>query len=366
MLEDRILFPSTLNEAIQACVRLDKGQSLILFFEQISLSNDIPQITWLRKKLPRIYLILLSRELTAEEKILYLKSGVNDTMFPDVDRETLTKGLALIGNRSHQIFSRKESRNELSRFKLPLWKRIFDLVFSGLAILFLSPVFLLIAIAIRLESKGPVVYKSKRVGSNYDIFDFFKFRSMFTGADKQLKEYSSLNQYQETAEDLTTEQASLETADLFAGGDEVILVSDDFVIPEQVYMNKKTNEQKNSFVKLENDPRITKVGRFIRKYSLDELPQLFNIFKGDMSVVGNRPLPLYESELLTSDEYIDRFMGPAGLTGIWQVEKRGSSGKLSAEERKQLDIKYARTFSLMLDIRIIFKTFTAFIQKEDV
>lgn len=115
---------------------------------------------------------------------------------------------------------------------------------------------------------------------------------------------------------------------------------------------------------MENDPRITKVGRIIRKYSIDELPQLVNILKGDMSIVGNRPLPLYEAELLTSDEYIDRFMGPAGLTGLWQVEKRGSSGKLSADERKQLDIKYAQTFSFLLDMEIILRTFTAFIQKK--
>ena len=85
-----------------------------------------------------------------------------------------------------------------------------------------------------------------------------------------------------------------------------------------------------------------------------------------MSVVGNRPLPLYEAEQLTSDNYIDRFLAPAGLTGMWQVEKRGESGKLSAEERKQLDITYAKNFSLLLDIKIIFKTFTAFIQKENV
>ena len=85
-----------------------------------------------------------------------------------------------------------------------------------------------------------------------------------------------------------------------------------------------------------------------------------------MSVVGNRPLPLYEAELLTSDEYVQRFMAPAGLTGLWQVEKRGSAGKMSAEERKQLDIKYAKDFSFHMDMMIIIRTFTAFIQKEDV
>ena len=137
----------------------------------------------------------------------------------------------------------------------------------------------------------------------------------------------------------------------------------------QEIFNNFTKEQKEEFYKnfkLENDPRVTKIGDFLRRTSIDELPQLFNILKGDMSIVGNRPLPLYEAELLTSDEHIDRFMGPAGLTGLWQVEKRGEAGKLSAEERKQLDIKYAKTFSFWLDIKIILKTVTAFIQKENV
>ena len=191
---------------------------------------------------------------------------------------------------------------------------------------------------------------------------------MYVNADKHLKDFNNLNQYQDDEEDDLSDIILPEGDEnlLFGDDDSIVLISDDFVISEESYIHQKEKEQKNSFVKLENDPRITKIGRFIRKYSIDELPQLFNILKGDMSIVGNRPLPLYEAELLTSDEYIDRFMAPAGLTGLWQVEKRGDSGKLSAEERKLLDIKYAKNFSLFMDIKIILKTVTAFVQKENV
>ena len=249
------------------------------------------------------------------------------------------------------------------------------MLFSPLSILILSPVFILTAISIKLESKGPIWYKSKRVGTNYKVFDFLKFRSMYTGADSRLKDLNDKNQYASDEEEAEEQiiQLNEETEEmLLAGGglsvsdDEIMLVSDDYVISEEEFNHKKETEKQNAFVKIENDPRITKVGRFIRKYSIDELPQLFNILKGDMSVVGNRPLPLYEAEKLTGDEYIDRFIAPAGLTGLWQVEKRGDAGKLSAEERKQLDIQYGRTYSFKTDMKIILKTLTAFIQKENV
>ena len=155
-------------------------------------------------------------------------------------------------------------------------------------------------------------------------------------------------------------------SEMLISDEEVMLIGDDYVVSEADFNHQKEDEINNAFVKIENDPRVTRVGRFIRKYSIDELPQLINILKGDMSIVGNRPLPLYEAEKLTQDNSIDRFMAPAGLTGLWQVEDRGKGGKMSAEERKMLDIKYGQTYSFMLDMKIIFKTLTAFIQKENV
>ena len=353
------------SKAIKAVDKIREKYDIALFFEQVDLSKDIADIRYMRKKYPGLYMVLVMDSLSKEEAAQYLKAGINNTIKFEMTREALTDLSTFLKRRKEQkIKDLQLKAQNIKAFRLPLWKRIFDILFSGMAILCLSPLLIFTALAIRLESKGAVIYKSKRVGSNYQIFDFLKFRSMYTDADKHLKDFNALNQYQQEEE----EEPDIwgEDIDTDMNEEEILLVSDDFVISEEDYIHKKSKEKSNAFVKLENDPRITKIGRFIRKYSIDELPQLFNILKGDMSIVGNRPLPLYEAELLTSDEHIDRFIGPAGLTGLWQVEKRGEAGKLSAEERKQLDITYAKTFSFWLDIKIILKTVTAFIQKENV
>ena len=355
----------TYAKATKIIDKIREKYDIIILFEQTDIQKDILDIEYLRKKYPGIYMVLVMDSLTKEESLQYLKDGINNTIPFEAPQEAIESLINFQKRRKQQKIKDIQKKGEnIQTFKLPVWKRCFDIVSSGFALIILSPLLIITAIAIRMESKGAVIYKSKRVGSNYQIFDFLKFRSMYTNADKHLKDYNSLNQYQTDSieEDIIWE----ETPDFEENENEIVLISDDFVISEEAYINKKTQEQKNAFVKLENDPRITRIGRIIRKYSIDELPQLINILKGDMSVVGNRPLPLYEAELLTSDEYIDRFMAPAGLTGLWQVEKRGNSGKMSADERKQLDIKYAKTFSFWLDMKIILKTVTAFIQKENV
>lgn len=251
-------------------------------------------------------------------------------------------------------------KTQFYEFKLPLWKRLFDIVVSLTAIIILLPLMLITAIAIRIESRGKVFYSSKRVGSAYRIFDFYKFRSMYSGADRRVHELSEkLNQYSQELPKSTYD----ESIELISHS--TILVADQVQISEAEYIKQQHVKSEQAFIKLQSDPRVTRVGRIIRKYSIDELPQLFNILKGDMSIVGNRPLPLYEAEKLTTDEYIERFMAPAGLTGLWQVQRRGEY-KMSPSERKTLDTEYARKFSFMLDMKIIFKTFTSFIQKEDV
>lgn len=351
--------------------QIDKGKDGILFFEKENVRKDSVFINYVRKEAPMVYVVLIAESVNLSERREYLSCGVVNTVLPNPDEKQLIKGLSILSRRQMQFFNHKinsepEKQNNYSlmTFNLPLWKRLFDIFFALCAIMALSPVLIITSIAIRLESKGPIIYKAKRAGTNYHIFDFLKFRSMYTGADKHLKDFSSLNQYTQKADKAEdTQRFLVEDSVIF---NDNMLFGDDDILTEDEHQNKRSQEQDDSFVKLENDPRITKVGRIIRKYSIDELPQLFNVLKGDMSIVGNRPLPLYEAELLTKDEYIDRFMAPAGLTGLWQVEKRGGAGKMSSEERKMLDIKYARNFSFLMDINIIIRTITAFIQKENV
>ena len=320
---------ATCDKAIKIIDKIREKFDIIILYEQTNTQTDIKDIESLRKKYPGIYMVLVMDSLTQQESLQYLKAGINNTIPFESPQEAIDSLISFQKRRKQQKIKDLQKRGEnIQTFRLPLWKRCFDILFSVTALLGLSPLLIITAIAIRLESKGAIIYKSKRVGSNYQIFDFLKFRSMYTNADKHLKDFNSLNQYQ-TEEETTEDIIWGEIPELSENEDGIVLISDDFVISEEAYINKRSHEQENAFVKLENDPRITRVGRFIRKYSIDELPQLINILKGDMSIVGNRPLPLYEAELLTSDEYIDRFMAPAGLTGLWQVEKRGDSGKMS-------------------------------------
>jgi lipopolysaccharide/colanic/teichoic acid biosynthesis glycosyltransferase len=119
------------------------------------------------------------------------------------------------------------------------------------------------------------------------------------------------------------------------------------------------------FYKIQNDPRVTRFGKFLRNSSLDELPQLFNVLKGDMSLVGNRPLPLYEAAALTTNECVERFNATAGITGLWQVKKRGKA-EMSVDERIKLDITYARKENLVYDLWIMLCTPAALLQKSSV
>ena len=311
-----VQYTTNYKETASACAPHVRNEHFIVFYEQSVQAEDITAITYIKKRNKNVYIILLTHQLTLDDRKMYQKCGINDTVDANASITELNKKIQFIADREGMLFDDAPSKHRILRFKIPLWKRLFDIFFSLLAIILLSPVFILTAIAIRLESKGPIIFKSKRVGTNYTVFNFLKFRSMYADAEQRLKEVAKEagNQYAEKEEEKEEEKdhQSVITAplgeeaemmmmdmgmesDMMISDDEVMLVGDDFVVAESDFNKEKEEENNNAFVKIENDPRITKVGKFIRKYSIDELPQLFNILKGDMSIVGNRPLPLYEA-----------------------------------------------------------------------
>ncbi|MCP4915479.1 MAG: sugar transferase [Proteobacteria bacterium] len=206
---------------------------------------------------------------------------------------------------------------DLARLRYPTaaeyTKRAFDLMAVVLGGLVLLPIFLLTALAIRLDSAGPVLFAAPRVGQGGRTFPFFKFRSMFHGAD-----------------DVKAELA-------------------------------EQNEADGPLFKITDDPRITRVGHFIRKYSLDEFPQFWNVIRGDMNLVGPRPLPVKDLEGIEDDPEIAywfelRHQVPPGITGLWQVKGRSDLG---FREMVRLDIHYVQNWSVWLDLKILLATVPA-------
>ena len=260
---------SSSNKAAKVIDSIRERYNTSILYEQNEPLKDSQDISFLHKRFPRVYIILITPGLQTESRKVYLQAGVNNTLPPQADEESIrqmTKFLQLRKEHKLQEFSQSH-RKIFNTFHLPMWKRIFDILFACAVLIVLSPLLIATAIAIRMESKGKVIYKSQRVGSNYQIFNFLKFRSMYTNADKRLKELNALNQYR-IEETLTDEQPDIRFDDLTGTSEEEasLLISDDFVITEEDFLKKKAQEKQNTFIKIENDPRVTRVGRFIRKY----------------------------------------------------------------------------------------------------
>ncbi|REG89754.1 sugar transferase [Winogradskyella sediminis] len=328
--------------------------------EEYNLSS-IPFVLLLEEHSPKIY---------SEA----FKAGVNDYF---VMKSTSIEQIIL---RTRQLAHQNKetavphSTSKPATYKFPISKRIFDITIASFILLMLSPLLLIIIIAIRIESKGKVYYIAKRVGRK--TFDFYKLRSMHNGSDKLLKQLAKeKNQYSKTPDTTKTETSSCPRCNALPKGEfcSPVKYAEENKVCDYWYMELKKQDQSNnsSFIKIVDDPRITKVGKIIRNTSIDELPQLINVIKGDMSLVGNRPLPVYEAELLTQDQMSKRFLAPAGITGLWQVELRGKGGDMSEEERIALDNRYAdyftgNNYSLWFDLKILLRTVPALFQKSTV
>lgn len=192
-------------------------------------------------------------------------------------------------------------------------KRFLDFTLSLLGLIILSPVFLIISILIKKESDGPIFFKHKRIGKNGKEIYLYKFRSMVPNAEALIKKFT----------------------------------------PEQM------KEFKENF-KLENDPRITKIGKWLRKTSLDELPQLINILKGELSIIG--PRPVIEEELEKYGNNKEKFLSVTpGLTGYWAANGRSNT---TYEQRMQMELYYVDNISFKMDLKVFFKTIISVLKKE--
>lgn len=192
-------------------------------------------------------------------------------------------------------------------------KRLFDVILSLTGLILLLPIFAIIAISIKLESKGPTIFKHTRIGKDGKIIKIYKFRTMVDHAEDMIQDFT----------------------------------------PEQ------QKEFKENY-KLTNDPRITKVGKILRKTSLDELPQIINILKGDLSIIG--PRPVIEEELKKYEENIGKFLSVTpGLTGYWAANGRSST---TYEQRMQMELYYIDNMSFKMDIKVFFKTILSVLKKE--
>ncbi|MBS5981017.1 MULTISPECIES: sugar transferase [Clostridium] len=200
-------------------------------------------------------------------------------------------------------------KKKLSRNTYEFLKRLMDIICSMSALIVLAPILIVVAILIKIESKGPVIFSQERVGINNKKFKMYKFRSMVVNAEDMKEKL------------------------------------------------EKQNERKGPMFKIKNDPRVTTIGRFIRKTSIDELPQLINILKGEMSIVGPRPsLP---KEVIQFEPWmLERLKVKPGLTCYWQVQGRDH---IEFEDWMRLDVKYVKDRNFLLDIKLIFKTFFVFL-----
>ena len=273
-------------------------------------------------------LILYNDYSTAEyhNKAITLSTVTEDFLYDDLGLSNIKERIVFLSElKKLETIKQIGETNDGGSVGRKISKRAFDIAVALLCIILVSPLLLLIIIAIKLESRGPVFFISERAGAGYKIFDFYKFRTMQTDADRMRDHLKTLNTYY--AKD-----------------------------------RNPANKEEPFFFKVKNDPRVTRVGRVLRKTSLDELPQLFNVLKGDMSLVGNRPLPLDEGATLTIDHWADRFLAPAGMTGLWQIAKNKDS--MSVSERIDLDLEYVKRNSFSLDMQILLKTIPAMLQRE--
>ena len=224
----------------------------------------------------------------------------------DITKSNVSQDISIIATKRYkEILTQKTTYQTI--------KRILDVILSSIGLVILLPVFALIGIAIKIESKGPIFFKHTRIGKNGKIIKIYKFRTMVENAEQLIKDFT----------------------------------------PEQ-------KKEYAEYYKLAKDPRVTKIGKILRKTSLDELPQLINIIKGELSLIG--PRPVVNGEIEKYGENIEKFLSiTPGLTGYWAANGRSGT---TYEQRMEMELYYVDNMSFILDVKIFFKTIEAVLKRQ--
>lgn len=242
---------------------------------------------------------------------------VDDIVHPIRDIFTIGERMDFVGQVKKQVAGGRREVAVTSLLKSwmhAMVKRVADIVISTMLIILLAPLMLVLAILIKMDSSGPIFHNAYRAGKGYTIFKFYRFRTTKVGTARLVTSLSQVNLFRDHGA---------------------------------------------TFLKACDESSVTGIGQWLRRTCLNELPQLFNVWKGDMSMVGNRPLPLNEASQLTNDAFAERFNAPAGITGLWQIHKDGDP----LRDRVQDDLTYARRRSLWLDCMILCRTPAAWWRK---
>lgn len=302
---------------------------------------------------PKLPFILMCQELDPNVKKLALRAGVAEAFTLPLKVEQIEKRVNFLINYWEELTKFRKNLTQ-NPYRVPNETRAFDIIFSGFCLILFSPLFLLIAILIKLETKGPVFSHSLRVGSNYRIFKMLSFRTMkLTGENRIGNSHSSNSSH------VSNSTQEIGKCDDCRSNNTVCqfpVYAGNVTCCEKKFMYKEKLIEGTSNKGYVPEIRLSIVGSILRATRLSHLPQLLNVFRGEMSVVGNMPLPISEAEKLTTDRYVLRFMAPAGMTGLWQIERRKKKYG-DQPGRLVLDNRYARNQNFHSDIILLFKTF---------
>ncbi|MFZ4545799.1 MAG: sugar transferase [Bacteroidales bacterium] len=354
---------------------LQSGQIPDAIFCEMTISggDGLAMHEWVRKRrdLDSISFFLLDTVFNQEVYKEAVRKQVDDFyLIPLPPLEGLISRILFLREYRKKL---KPIEPELSReitYSMPTSKRVFDLIVAFGGLVALSPLFLIVSVAILRESRGSVLYVTKRIGSGGRIFDYLKFRTMRKGADSDAaKRSAQINRFYNGTQkmEIDFEKPCPKCSQLRPGATcSNLMYLGNNLICEYWYSVQMREIQKTETINIknENDPYITNVGRFLRKTGIEKLPQLINVLKGEMSIVGNRPLRLYEAEQLTTGDMSRRFLAPAGMTGLYQIELRNKDGNMSAAERIMLDIAYSdhfigNNYSFWYDFNLLLRRFSA-------